>query len=90
MSTGSKNRAWDRESREDHVKRKWRVNTGTHRDQQRRQGLNKSNSGEVQEPTKEDQASKGWTENLIIRNLPVFGNRIHDTGIRNGWQSTGW
>ena len=54
--------------------------TGTHRDEQRRQGRNNSNSGEVQEPTEEDEASKGWTDNLI-RNLPVFGNRIH--GYRN-------
>ena len=38
---------------------------GTHRDEQRRQGRNNSNSGEVQEPTEEDEASKGWTDNLI-------------------------
>ena len=28
-------------------------------------GRNNSNSGEVQEPTEEDKASKGWTDNLI-------------------------
>ena len=65
MITGSKNRACDRESRADHGKRKGRVQTGTHRDEQRRQGRNNSDSGEVQEPTEEDEASKGWTDNLI-------------------------
>ena len=54
FSTGSKNRACDRESRADHGKRKWRVHTGTHRDEQRRQGRNNSNIGEEQEPTEED------------------------------------
>ena len=78
--TGSKNRACDRESRADHGKRKWRVHIGTHRDEQRIQGRNNSNCGEVQEPTEEDEASKGWTDHLI-RNLPVFGNRIQ--GDRN-------
>ncbi len=66
--TGSKNRACDRErerERVDHGKRKWRVHTGTHRNEQRRQGRNNSNSGEVQEPTKEDETSKGWTDHLI-------------------------
>ena len=33
--TGSKDRACDRESREDHGKRKGRDHTGTHRDEQR-------------------------------------------------------
>ena len=41
------------------------VHTGTHRDEQRRQGRNNSNSGEVKEPTEEDEASKGWTDTLI-------------------------
>ena len=35
------------ESREDYGKGKWRVHTGTHRDEQHRQGRNNSNSGEV-------------------------------------------
>ena len=65
MSTGSKNRACNRESREDHGMRKWRVHTGTRRDEQRRQGRDNSNSGEVQEPTEEDEASKDWTDSLI-------------------------
>ena len=59
LSTGSNNISCDRESREDHGKRKWRVHTGTHREEQRRQGRNNSNSGEVQGHTEEDGASKG-------------------------------
>ena len=39
-----------------------------------RQGRNNSNSGEVQEPTEED-------EEILSGILPVFGNRIH--GYRN-------
>ena len=42
--TGSKNRACDRESREDHGKRKWRDHTSTRRDEQRRQGRNNGDS----------------------------------------------
>ena len=72
LSTGSKNRACDRESREDHGKRKWRDHTRPHSDQQRRQGRNNSNSGEVKEPTEEDEASKGWTDNLIINFTSVW------------------
>ena len=53
------------ESREDYGKGKWRVHTGTHRDEQHRKGRNNSNSGEVQEPTEEDEESKGGTDNLI-------------------------
>ena len=41
------------------------VHTGTHRDEQFRQGRNNSNSGEVQEPTDEDEACDGWTDNLF-------------------------
>ena len=89
MSTGSYNRACDRESRADHGKRKWRVHTSSHRDKQRRQGRNNSNSGDVQEPTEEDEASKGWTDNLI-RNFTSLVTKSTDTGIRSGWQSTGW
>ena len=37
----------------------------TRRDEQRRQERNNSNSGEVQETTEEDEASKDWTDNLI-------------------------
>ena len=60
---------WDRMEKEErhtqHGKRKWRVHTVPHRDEQRRQGRDNSDSGEVQEPTEEDEASKGWTDNLI-------------------------
>ena len=65
LFTGSKNRACDRESRDDYGKGKWRDHTGTHRDEQHRQGRNNSNSGDVQEPTEEDEEIKGWTDNLI-------------------------
>ena len=65
MFTGSKNRACHRESIADHGKRKRRIHTDTHRDEQRRQGRDNSDSGEVQETTEEDEASKGWTDNLI-------------------------
>ena len=81
MFTRSKNRACDRESREDHGKRKWRVHTDKHRDEQRRQGKDNCDSGEVQEPTEEDEASKGWTDNLIRNFTSFFGNRIR--GYRN-------
>ena len=53
------------DSRADHGKRKWRIHTGTHRDVQRRQGRNNSNSGEVHEPAEEDEASNVWTDHLI-------------------------
>ena len=42
--TGSKNRACDRESREDHGKRKWRDHTSTRRDEQHIQGGNNGDS----------------------------------------------
>ena len=80
MFTGSKNRAYDGESRADHGKRIWRVHTGTGRDEQHGQGRNNSDSLEVQEFIEEDETSKGWTDHLI-GNLPVFGNRIQ--GYRN-------
>ena len=44
LFTGSKNRACDGESRDDHGKRKWRVHTGTRRDEQHGQGRNNSDS----------------------------------------------
>ena len=42
--TGSKNRACDRESRDDRVKRKWRDHTSTRRDEQHGQGRNNGDS----------------------------------------------
>ena len=65
LFTGSTKRACDRESKADHGKRKWRVHTGTHRDEQRIQGRNNIDSGEIREPTEDDEASKGWTDHLI-------------------------
>ena len=55
--------------------------TGTRRDEQHGQGRNDINSAEVQEPTEEDEASKGWTDNLIGNFTTVFGNKIQ--GYRN-------
>ena len=49
-----------------------RGNTGTHRDEQRKQGRNDSDCGEVQEPTEEDEASKGWTDTLIRNYTSVW------------------
>ena len=75
---GIKNRACDSESRADHGKRKWRVHTDTHRDEQRRQGS--TDSGEVQMPTEEDEATR--VGQIILSGiLPVFGNMIR--GYRN-------
>ena len=42
--TGSKNRAGDRESREDRGKRKWRDHTSTRRDEHHGQGRNSDDS----------------------------------------------
>ena len=63
----------------DHGKRKWRVHTDIHRNEQRRQADN-SNSGEVQEPTEEDEASKCWTYHLIRNFTSVWKKdpRIHE------------
>ena len=44
MFTGSKNRACDRESREDRGKRKLRDHTSTRRDEQHGQGRNNGDS----------------------------------------------
>ena len=44
LFTGSKNRTCDGESRADHGKRKWRVHTGTRRDEQLGPGRNNSDS----------------------------------------------
>ena len=52
----------------------WRDHTGSHRDEQRRQRRNNSDSEEIQKSTEEDKCSEGWTEHLI-RDLPVFGTR---------------
>ena len=44
----------------------------THRDELRRKGRDNSDSGEVQEPTEEDEASKGWTDHLIRKFTSVW------------------
>ena len=88
--TGSKNIACDREGSEGYGKGKWRVHTGTHRDEQHRQGRNNSNSGEVQEPNEEDEESKGGTDHLIRNFYQCLVTGTTDTGIRSGWQSRGW
>ena len=51
--TGSKDRACDRESREDHGKRKGRNHSGSRRDEQRGQGGDNGDCGQVQELTDE-------------------------------------
>ena len=57
MFTGSKDRACDRESREDHVKRKGRNHSGSRRDEQSGQGGDNGDCGQVQELTEEDGGS---------------------------------
>ena len=42
-----------------------RKHTGSHRDEQRRQGWNNSDSEEIQKSTDEDEGSEGWTDALI-------------------------
>ena len=74
------NRACDRENREDYGKGKWRVHTGTHRDEQRRQGRNNSNSGDVQEPTEEDETSKGGTDLYLFIYLFIYLLNIFKQG----------
>ena len=51
-------------------------------DKQRRLGRDNSDSGDVQEPTEEDEAIKARVGQIILSGiLPVFGNRIR--GYRN-------
>ena len=59
MFTGSKDRACDREreSREDHGKRKWRNHSGSRRDEQRGQGGDNGDCGQIEEATEEDEGS---------------------------------
>ena len=57
-----------------------RVHTDKHRDEQRRQGRENSDSGEVHEPTEEDEAREGWTHTLI-RNFTSIWK--HDPRIQN-------
>ena len=57
MFTGSHDRACDRESREYHVKRKWRNHSSSRRDEQRGQGGDNEDCGQVQESTEEEEGS---------------------------------
>ena len=65
LFTGSKNRACDRETTAVHGTWKWRDNTGSRRDEQRRQGGHNSDSEEIQGSTEGDEGSEGWTDYLI-------------------------
>ena len=53
--------------------------TGPHRDEQCRQGRNKSDSEEIQEPTEEDEATESWTDNIISDFTSVWNKdpRVH-------------
>ena len=78
--TGSKNRACDRESREDHGKRKWRDHTSTRRDEH----TDKEGTTAIVEKyrkllKKTKQARLGQI--ILSGILPVCGNRIQ--GYRN-------
>ena len=57
MFTGSKDRACDRESREDHGKRKGRNHSGSRRDEQRGHGGDNGDCRQIQEATEEDEGS---------------------------------
>ena len=57
MFTGSKDRACDRESREDDVKRKGRNHSGSCRDEQRGQVGDNGDREQIQEATEEDEGS---------------------------------
>ena len=60
--------------------RKFRGHTGcSHRDEQCREGRNYSDTGEMQEPTEEHEASNGWTDHLIRNVTSVWKQepRIH-------------
>ena len=78
--TGSKNRSCDRESREDHGKRKWRDHTSTRRDEQHRQ---EGTTAIVEKYRKLLKKTKQARLGQIILSgiLPVCGNRIQ--GYRN-------
>ena len=81
MFTGSKNRACDRESREDHGKRKWRDHTSTRRrDEQHRQGRNNGDSEKYRKLLKKTKQAR-LGQIILSGILPVCGNRIQ--GYRN-------
>ena len=80
MFTGSKDRACDRESREDHGKRIWRVHTGTRRDEQRGQEGATAIVEKYRNLLKKTKQARAG-QIILSGILPVFGNRIQ--GYRN-------
>ena len=65
MFTGSKDRACDRESREDRGKRKGRNHSGSRRDEQRGQGRYDGYSEEIPGSTQEDETSENWPDHSV-------------------------
>ena len=80
MFTGSKDRACDRESREDHGKRKGRNHSGSRKDEQRGQGGTTAIVDKYRKLLKKTKEAR--VGQIILSGiLPVFGNRID--GYRN-------
>ena len=67
MFTGSKDRACDIDSREDHGKRKGRNHYGSRRVEQRGQEGDNGDCGQIQEATEVDEGNYSWT-NHPVRN----------------------
>ena len=65
LFTGSKDRACDRESREDRGKRKGRNHSGSRRDEQRGQGRYDGYSEEIPGSTQEDETSENWPDHSV-------------------------
>ena len=65
MFTGSKDRACDRESREDRGKRKRRNHSGSRRDKQRGQRRYDGYSEEIPGSTQEDETSESWPDHSV-------------------------
>ena len=65
LFTGSKDRACDRESREDHGKRKGRNHSGSRRDEQRGQGRYDGYSEDIPGSTQEDETSESWPDHSV-------------------------
>ena len=63
--SGSKDRACDRESREDRGKRKRRNHSGSRRDEQRGQGRYDGYSEEIPGSTQEDETSESWPDHSV-------------------------
>ena len=78
--TGSKNRACDKESREDRGKRKWRDHTSTRRDEQHGQGRKTAIVEKYRKLLKKTKQAR-LGQIILSGILPVCGNRIQ--GYRN-------